>query len=76
MVRYSRGRESGLKIRTGWVRIPRALPNEENIMICDYCKQDKPDVQEVINPYYEDVCGIVVINNLCDECYQTCIDDI
>lgn len=26
MVRYSRGRESGLKIRTGWVRIPRALP--------------------------------------------------
>ena len=45
-------------------------------MICDCCKQDKPDVEEIINPYYEDVYGMVVISNLCDECYQTYIDDI
>lgn len=45
-------------------------------MVCDYCEKDKPDVEIVIDPYYEDIYGEKIERALCAECYEESADDI
>lgn len=45
---------------------------------CDHCGQLKPkeQVSYVVNSYEEDVEGRIIMENLCDDCYQNLLDDI
>ncbi len=45
------------------------MPEEENKLVCDDCKQSKPDVKETFCPYSEEINDEKVPVTLCDNCY-------
>lgn len=45
-------------------------------MICDNCKLDKTDVEEVVDPYVEEIMGEQQLINLCDSCYLLFCEEI
>ena len=45
-------------------------------MICDYCKQEKPDVKETFDPFHLEINDEEILVNLCNECYQIACEDI
>lgn len=45
-------------------------------MVCSRCHQEKATAVERVNPYDEDVNGIVVLEILCDGCADAIADDI
>lgn len=45
-------------------------------MVCEYCGEEKNDVEYVVNPYIEDVCNEDLKEWICDECYDKLVEDI
>jgi len=43
---------------------------------CEDCKKLREDVKKVIDPYQEDIYGVVVMRWLCPQCAQDLCDDI
>ena len=69
--------ETLIKIETGKLEAPKI--NEEKpkkLKKCSTCGKKLPDVTKRIDPYQQDVNNTVTYRNLCDGCYQNCVDDI
>lgn len=45
-------------------------------MTCDMCHKDKPDVEEILDPYSREINDEDVWMFLCPECYQERVDEI
>ena len=45
-------------------------------LICDDCKEAKPDVVERPCPYVEDIHGEIELVEICDNCYDLRCDEI
>ncbi|MFF2118228.1 hypothetical protein ACWDD9_31720 [Kitasatospora sp. NPDC001119] len=43
---------------------------------CDYCGEAKPDVEDVLDPFVQDVCNEEWVRPLCDACYRLLCEEI
>lgn len=43
---------------------------------CEICGDLKNDVETQINPYDEDIDGVIIKQAICSDCYNTLVDDI